>query len=174
MCVFSLWLQVNTESTHRCIFRLLVHVKLFSHFWHEKGFSPVWILIWVFSLTLRVKLFPHWSNMNGFSPVWILMCIWSLASCMKLSSQCRHEKQTGERLFSSVISQVCVKPSFKWETLPIKISFTGESHSSLRARERFVGFYCCLWAAQIIFSSYEIMGFLMAFLIHFIPFLKFP
>ncbi len=75
-------------------------VKLFPHWSHEYGFSPVWTNlcffrspdqlnllsqcehlycfspVWMFMCTLRlndcVKLFPHWSQVYGFSPVWTL------------------------------------------------------------------------------------------------------
>jgi len=50
-------------------------LKLFPHWVHAKGLSPVWILMCTFSCPLSLKLFPHWVHVWGLSPVWIFMCL---------------------------------------------------------------------------------------------------
>lgn len=47
-----------------------------------KGFSPVWILVWMFSVLFRLNLSPQWSQPNGLSPVCFITCIFKLFSQM--------------------------------------------------------------------------------------------
>jgi len=65
--------------------------KLFPHWVHVYGFSPVWILMCVLRFPLSVKLFPHWVHVYGFSPAWILMCLLKFPLCVKLFPHWVHE-----------------------------------------------------------------------------------
>lgn len=60
--------------------------------WHEKGFSPVWVLMWVSMLPFWENFRPQIWHGKGFSPVWILMWTFSPLFCKKFRPQFWHEK----------------------------------------------------------------------------------
>ena len=93
--------------------------KALSHWWYEKGFSPVCNLSWVFSLqdlqndlsqieqeksfsegllrcvfslSWQTKALSHWRQGYGFSPVWVRMGIFKLKYWVKDCSQLEQGK----------------------------------------------------------------------------------
>lgn len=56
-----------------CLRRLLGLLKLAVHWLQVYGFSPEWVLRWIFRLPFCVKRFPHCMQAYGFSPVWMRM-----------------------------------------------------------------------------------------------------
>ena len=48
-----------------------------------KGFSPVWVFLYVFKCWACVKALLHMSHVKGFSPVWILRCIFKFWAWLK-------------------------------------------------------------------------------------------
>ncbi len=91
--VSSLWENPSTLSAcvrflssmnFRWFLRYSLILKLFPHWGHRKGFSPVWTLMCTLRLPWRVKLFPHSWQAKGFSPVWTFICSSSCSLCEKL------------------------------------------------------------------------------------------
>lgn len=73
-----------------CRRRLLGLLKLAVHWLQVYGFSPEWVLRWIFRLPFCVKRFPHCGQAYGFSPVWIRM--W-MPSVVLLTNDLPHMEQ---------------------------------------------------------------------------------
>ena len=64
-----------TSTVHLCLFKCDDWENDFGHVLHTYGFSPVWILSWIFNLPLSLKALWHLLQAYGFSPVWVLSCL---------------------------------------------------------------------------------------------------
>jgi len=54
-----------------CTTRFALWMKAFPHWWHSKGFSPVWIRWCTTRFALWLKPFPHTPHVKGFCPGWL-------------------------------------------------------------------------------------------------------
>ena len=57
--------------------KLLFSVNDLSHFEQVKGFSPVWVLSYIFNGLLPVNDLSHFEQVKGLSPEWVLSCFFN-------------------------------------------------------------------------------------------------
>lgn len=77
-----------------CLRRLLGLLKLAVQWLQVYGFSPEWVLRWIFRLPFCVKRFPHCVQAYGFSPVWMRM--WMLSVVLLTNDLPQKEHRTGD------------------------------------------------------------------------------
>lgn len=67
-------------------------MKRFKQTGHWCGFSPEWILRWVFNDEEVLKPFPQTKHTCGFSPVWVRMCLFNNEGLSKALLHTPHGK----------------------------------------------------------------------------------
>ena len=82
--------MVFPSMNHYMLVKILFSAKVSSHWLHENGFLPVWVLICRLSLLLSTKAFSQKTILTWFLQVWAIIC-WSRTPLFKkTSSQRQH------------------------------------------------------------------------------------
>ena len=64
----------HSSGAFWCLLSCVDWEKLRKHLLHLKGFSPVWVLIWLFRVVAPAKDRPQNPHLNGFSFTWMTTC----------------------------------------------------------------------------------------------------
>jgi len=57
------------------LFRCVERINALSHKWHLYGFSPLWILLWLTRWSEVVNRLLQTVHSNGLSPEWLRLCL---------------------------------------------------------------------------------------------------
>lgn len=104
-----------------CLRRLLGLLKLAVHWLQVYGFSPEWVLKWIFRLPFCVKRFPHCAQAYGFSPVW--MRLW-MVSVVLLTNDLP-QKEQGMGISPVWVARWTIRSSRLMKPLPQKLQSRG-------------------------------------------------
>lgn len=123
-----------------CLRRLLGLLKLAVHWLQVYGFSPEWVLRWIFRLPFCVKRFPHCAQAYGFSPVWMRMWMVSVV----LLTNDLPQKEQGMGVSPVWVARCEIRSSRLRKHLPQKL----QSRGLLAVWGKI--FCCCCWENWLI------------------------